>query len=460
MGAAPHNPGGFMAATSAQHIVRVTVRISAGAIHRDIDVALPTASTLAEVLPELSRLIDIPQIDRPWAASTAAGAPLDMYTPLHALRLFDGSVITFHPAQPPSPPVVRDAAESLTAAAAGAREVPGLDVAAGAVGAACIGLLAYRATGAPLACAAAALVAFAVAVAAERPPVSAAVFRLVPLAVGAAAGLWVAGPRAQWVAGTDPALGALAAAATSAATVAVGAALGLAGHGTVTWYLTCALLAAAGAAGAWFPAPLAPPAIVILAGLFTVMATPSVATRAAGLHIPRIPTAGEEFSSADGYQADVDQRSARAIDIAAALTCGVAACIVPALAALALPAAGGARSPGWAFALAMSTAGAVALHALRHHYPAPRVALAVIALAAAAACALIAARAPGSHPAMAVAAVSAALLAASAPLWAPHLTKLEPTTVVWFERAETAAIIAAVPLAVQLTGLFAAIRGL
>lgn len=449
-----------MAATSAQHIVRVTVRISADTTHRDIDVALPTASTLAEVLPELSRLIDVPQIDRPWAASTAAGAPLDLYTPLHKLRLFDGSVITFHPAQPPSPPVVRDAAESLTATAAGAREVAGLDVAAGAVGAACIGVLACGAAGAPFACAAVALVAFAVAVAAERPATAASVFRLVPAAVGAAAGLWVAGPRAEWVAGTDPALGALASAATAATVAAVGAALGLAGHGTVTCYLTCALLVAAGAAGAWFPAPLAPPAIVILAGLFTVMATPSVATRAAGLHIPRIPTAGEEFASADGYQADVDRRSARAIDIAAAMTCGVAACVVPALAALALSVAGAGRSPGWAFALSLSTAGAVALHALRHHYPAPRVALAAIALAAALACAYIAARAPGSHPAMTLATVGAALLAASAPLWAPHLAKLEPTTVVWFERAETAAIIAAVPLAVQLTGIFAAIRGL
>ena len=37
---------------------------------------------------------------------------------------------------------------------------------------------------------------------------------------------------------------------------------------------------------------------------------------------------------------------------------------------------------------------------------------------------------------------------------------VEPTTVVWFERAEIAATIAVIPLAVHLTGLFGLIRGL
>ena len=37
---------------------------------------------------------------------------------------------------------------------------------------------------------------------------------------------------------------------------------------------------------------------------------------------------------------------------------------------------------------------------------------------------------------------------------------MEPTTIVWFERAEIAATIAVIPLAVHLTGLFDMIRGL
>lgn len=444
-----------MAAASAHHVVRVTVRLSAGAIHRDIDVSLPTASTLAEVLPELSRMIDAPRVDRPWCASTAAGSPLDMHTPLHELRLFDGSLITFHPTEPPTPPVVRDAAESLTAVAAGAREVRGLDAAAGLVGAACAGVLAGRFAGGPAALsvsfAVAALCALALAAAAR----SRAVFAAAPFAAGAAAGTWVAGPRAEWLSPADPALGVLAAALVAAAAAAAGAWLRLAGPAAVALHLTCALLAAASAAGAWFPAPLAPAAIAILAGLFLVMGTPSVATRAARLAIPRIPTAGEEFAHADGYQADVDERSSRAVRIAAAITAGVAGCLIPACAVLAVAAAPGA----WAFTLLLSTAGALALHALRQHYPLPRAALAAATLCAVAGCAVIAAQ-PGAHPALAVIAAAAAALAGTAPLWAPHLPKLEPTTVVWFERAETAAIIAAVPLAVHLTGVFAAIRGL
>ncbi|QYH20231.1 hypothetical protein JKI95_04765 [Corynebacterium aquatimens] len=86
-----------MVATSAYHVVRVTVRVSVVTLHRDIDVTLPTSSTLAEVLPELARLIDIPEIHRPWVASTAAGMPLDMHTPLHRLKLADGSIITLSP---------------------------------------------------------------------------------------------------------------------------------------------------------------------------------------------------------------------------------------------------------------------------------------------------------------------------------------------------------------------------
>ena len=50
--------------------------------------------------------------------------------------------------------------------------------------------------------------------------------------------------------------------------------------------------------------------------------------------------------------------------------------------------------------------------------------------------------------------------AACAMLWARRIPELEPTTVVWFERAEAAAIIAVIPLSVALTGLFSLIRAL
>mgnify|MGYP002719820568 CR=1 FL=1 len=89
-----------MVATSAHHIVRVTVRISVVAFHRDIDVTLPTSSTLAEVLPELARLVELPEVHRPWQATTAGGAVLDMHTPLYALKLHDGATVSLHPQEP------------------------------------------------------------------------------------------------------------------------------------------------------------------------------------------------------------------------------------------------------------------------------------------------------------------------------------------------------------------------
>ena len=99
--------GRVLVATSAHHIVRVTVRVSVAAFHRDIDVTLPTSSTFAEVLPELARLVELPQIHRPWEISTAGGRPLDMHTPLYALKLHDGAVIALRPKEPIAPPVVR-----------------------------------------------------------------------------------------------------------------------------------------------------------------------------------------------------------------------------------------------------------------------------------------------------------------------------------------------------------------
>lgn len=395
-------------------------------------------------------MIDAPQIDRPWRASTAAGAPLEMHAPLHQLKLFDGAFITFHPEEPPTPPVVRDAAESLTAAAAGARETRGLDLAAGVVGACAIAALVSKAAPLPMAIFAGAALLLVTAVLRA----SGMLFLLATAGVSAAVGAWVAGPPRQWFGGTDVALGALGASATAAAAIAAGASVGLAAPAGVAAVLTCAVLTATGAIGAWLPGALAPAALTVLGGVCLVAATPRLATRAAGLEIPRIPTAGEEFSSADGYQADVDARSERAVALAAAISCAVAGCAIPALVACAW------RGGGWAFAFSLATAGAFGLHTLRHHYPLPRLALGAVTLAGIAGCVLAVVRTPGAHPAMVAVAAVAAACAADTPLWLPRLPKLEPTTVVWFERAEAAAIIAVIPLAVQLTGVFAAIRGL
>ena len=439
-----------LVATSAHHIVRMTVRVSAVSFHRDIDLTLPTSSTFAEILPELATYVELPRIHRPWEATTVGGEPLDMVTPLHKLKLRDGSVAVLRPQEVTEPPMVRDAAESLDAAAAGARDTRGLSVFASFAGCAGLAVVAGLFVSTPVALGLGVLALFALAMGAG----SRALFAPLPALAGAAVALWVAGEPAQWGGGADPALGVLAGATTACVLLAGGAVAGLAATFPATLTAALAVLLSAGACGAWLPARHAPAALAVLACLIAVLSTPAIATRAAGLKVPRVPTAGEAFTTADGYQVDVDRRSDRAVTIVAAISCAVAACLVPSI--LATVWDGGA----WPFAFAVCTAGALAIYAGRNHYPVPRAALTAAALGAVLACAVAVARSAHPHPVCIALAVVLALVAATASLWIPRVPELEPTTVVWFERAETAAIIAAIPLAVHLTGAFSMIRGL
>ncbi|WP_168160618.1 type VII secretion integral membrane protein EccD [Corynebacterium sp. HMSC05H05] len=433
-----------MVATSAHHIVRVTVRISVVTFHRDIDVTLPTSSTLSEVLPELARLVELPEVHRPWQATTAGGAVLDMHTPLYALKLHDGATVSLRPQEPTPPPVVRDAADALAGAADAARQVRGLDVAATFSGLAAVLLLARVFAPWPVALAAVALLALAVASIGR----SRAAFAAVPLLAGLAAGVWVAGGGGA----TSLGLGALAGLLTAAVSVGIGVALRLAGAAQVAFTVAVCVLAGTGAAGMWLPGPLAPPALTVLTGVLGVMATPGAATRAAGLTVPRVPTAGEEFDRSDDYQYDVDARSAAASTIAAAISAAIAVCCVPAL--LWLGRAGGA----WTFAFCLGVAAALVVYASRQHWSMPRACLTAVALSAVVAAS--AAAAQTGHAACIAVAALAALAAAATVAWAPRVPDVEPTTIVWFERAEIAATIAVIPLAVHLTGLFDMIRGL
>lgn len=435
-----------MVATSAHHIVRVTMRVSVAGFHRDIDVTLPTSSTFAEVLPELARLVDLPEIHRPWEVSTVGGAPLDMHTPLYQLKLFDGSAVALRPQEHVAPPVVRDAADALREVGHTARQLRGLDIAATYAGLVALFMCAGVFFTPAQALAVTGLVALCVAVVGA----SRAVYFAVPCCFALCAGLWVAGPDPQ---GADVAYGVFAAAA--AAALAAGAGMGMRLFGAAEAAFVCAVCAmvSCGALGVWLPAALAPAALTLLAAVLLVMATPGTATRVAGLAVPRVPTAGEEFDRADAYQLDVDARSRSAASVAAALSVAVTVCALPALARIAL--AGGV----WPFALCVCLAGALVVHASRHHWAVPRACLTAVALAAVVAAAVSAARGE-VHPAVMVIAMAVSLGAATAVVWAQRVGDLEPTTVVWFERAEAAAIIAFFPLAVHLTGLFDLIRGL
>lgn len=427
----------------------MTVRVSAVSFHRDIDLTLPTSSTFAEVLPELATFIDLPRIHRPWEASTVGGAPLDMHTPLHKLKLRDGAVTVLRPQESIEPPVVRDAAESLASAAVDTLDTTGLAHLSTFAGVCALTVLAWMFTSPAVALGIGALAVFALAVLSR----SSALYAPLPGVAAVAVACWVAGIPGAW-APVDIALGVFAGAATACTLVLLGAVLGLAGTFAAACTVTLSVLLSTGACGVWLPSAQAPAALTVLAGLLTVLSTPAVATRAAGLKVPRVPTAGEAFATADGYQPDVDERSARAITLVAAISCAVAACMLPAL--IATSWAGGA----WACALSVCTAGALGIYASRHHYPVPRAALVTAALGAVFACALAVARTESPHPAAIGVALLVTLIAATAVLWVAKIPELEPTTVVWFERAETAAIIAAFPLALHIAGLFALIRGL
>lgn len=440
-----------MVAASTHHVVRVTVRVSAVTYHHSIDVTLPTASTFAEILPELARLIDLPEIGRPWEFTTAGGAPLDPHTPLHNMRVRDGQVLALRPEEHVDPPVVRDAAESLAAASAGEGPRAGIDTVSSLAGIIAAGLLVAALTNLVIGIGAAALVALSIGAISR----SQTVFPAGAVLAGVACGTWAGGEEAlAWPINSSAALGVIAASATVAVLIGGGAVLRLVGTRCGTALLTVSALSAGGALGSWLPSPHAPAATVVLLGLTVVMLTPAVATRGAGLRIPRVPTAGQEFSIADDYQDDVDLRTRQARAITDGLGVGTAVCMIPALVSIA--AVGG----GWIFAFCLCVAGALIVHASRHHSTAPRLSLALSAVTAVACAVAAVARMGAAHPALLVLAGIVALTAASATIWARYVPDLEPTTLVWLERAEAAAIIAVMPLAVYLTGFFTLIRGL
>ena len=126
-------------------------------------------------------------------------------------------------------------------------------------------------------------------------------------------------------------------------------------------------------------------------------------------------------------------------------------CCVPALAWL------GWLGGGWVSVFGLCAAGALVLHSFRHYDTTSRIALAVTAYAAVA-CACLAVD-PGAHPAWLGFSFFVAALTLSAPLWSSRVPDLEPTSLVWLERAEAAAIIAVFPLGLFLMGAFDLIRG-
>ena len=440
---------------SVDHVLRLTVRFQVGGYHREADVALPAGSALADVIPEIVALVGAPRISRPWQAMTAAGTTLDAAVPLHQTQLDHGSVVVLTPRHEAGAPVVRDAAEAL-AETADLADPAGLAAAGAVSGAAAVLAIGAALVPASQALALAAAAALSVLVLRRGTRVLAPVAVVLAGLSAAAAVLEAARPEEV----ARPATVGLAAfTALGAAVVVLLFTVAIDGIGTRTAAASAALLGtgAVAAAGAFLPSQAAEPgtasaALVLAAGVVLMGQLPGLAVRGAGLRVPRLPTAGQDLSVADEAQPDVGTRARRARELHEGAAIGSVAAMLPALVVV------GGHGGGFAQGLCVAVAGAVLLHAARHRQAAAAWSWMVGGLTACV-CSAVAAAEPG-HPAQWAVALAVAAAGLTAPVWAPKVPDLEPTAVVWWERAESLALAASLPLAAHLAGLFLLIRGL
>lgn len=427
------------------HAVRVTARIQVGNFHREVDLSLPSGTTMADALPEILALAQAPRITRPWRAATAAGVMIDQAVPIHLTPLEHGSVFVLTPAEPVDAPIVRDSAEALAdSVSPGAGAVGGAQAATIAGIAGAVGLL-TAVTDLVLALAGGAAVAL-VLVTWHRHAQSLAI---VAIFLATAAGFVLVEPAGWQDAAWAVIAGGTAGVSAHLVCVLLGVLRPRAGAAVAVVLLTG--LVAAG--GMFLPGWTAVPAVVLLFALLVITVGPSLVTSWAGLKVPVLPTAGQDLAVSDGHQSDVDKRATRAIHLADGGSLGLAAVTVPAVAAL------GWHGGGWAQAACVLFAAAILLHAGRHAAPIPAWSLTIMGVAAGAASVLATVRGD-SHPVMYVVATLVAVVALTSLWWAPRVRDLEPTTVVWLERAEFTALLACLPVLVQLMGVFAWIRGL
>lgn len=435
------------------HSVRVTVRIHAGQTRKEADISLPLSSSLGEVLGELLVLVDVPPAPILWRATTAAGKTISMTTPLDRTSVEEGSVLVLSPDAPAPAPIVRDAAEAL-AADVSATQLSGLAGLWGVAGLIAGGGLLAATLSPTVGCAATALLALVLAVWTRRGSLLATAHAAAGLAGGLATGAaFVAGP-----AGTAVSAAPVVGAATAVGATAVLSHLvrigGLRDRATAaTW----CLLVLVGLLG---PAPLLAATVGLLAG------APLLTTRLAGLRVPQLPTAGQDLSISDEVPTDNALAARRAGQAYEGIAVGCAVAGAPALLLVALN-ANAAATQGASQALCVSIAGGVIVHAARHARPIAAWALGIYGLAAASASVAVPLHewqrlsAPTTETwVLSVIAGLIVVAMLSVPVWAGKLRQIEPTTIVWFERAEALALAACLPLAAHLAGLFEFIRGL
>lgn len=435
------------------HSIHVTVRIHAGQTSKEADVSLPLSSSLGEVLGELLVLVDVPPAPILWRATTAAGKTISMTTPLDRTSLEDGSILVLSPDAPTPAPTVRDAAEAL-AAEASTTQLSGLAGFWGVLGLIAVGALLAAGLSSSIGCAAAALLGLMLAAWTRRGSLLATAH----VAAGLAGALSTGAPAATGPAGTViPAAPLVGAAAAVGAVAVLSYVVRIGGLRAQSSAATWCLLALVGVLG---PAPLLAVTLVLLA------ASPLLTTRLAGLRVPQLPTAGQDLSISDEDPTDNSLKARRAGQAYEGIAVGCTLAGIPCLFLLALNAHADATVVA-SQALCLSIAGGVIVHAARHARPIAAWALGIYGLSAASAAVTVSLRewqllsAPTTGTwVLSVIAGLIVVAMLSVPVWAGKLQQIEPTTIVWFERAEALALAACLPLAAHLAGLFEFIRGL
>jgi type VII secretion integral membrane protein EccD len=449
--------GGFTKATVATDSARV-------------DLALPHAASLGELLPELLRLTGAAPASaaRGWELSRLGQPPLDCEAPVADLGLFDGELIYLAPrALHPRRAVFDDVADAIGEAAAeragnwtqGYTRTTGLVLGAALLLAAAA-VIPLVGGGVATACgfSAAAVLTGLAAIASRAFGDAAAGAALAALAAAfaSASGYAVLGPHG------DGAARMVMAAAVGAAV----AALGLVVTGDYGYVFTGLILVGAVGVAAglgsllWHAAPASIAAFTVAGVVLLAPLGPLASLRLAGVALPTVPGTVAELRAEAGTDVDgetVVARARRANDYHSALVISAVTAVVAATAVIA------ARHDVYGRALCLCAALALCLRARLYTVAAQRLALLLGGSTAFAV--LVSVVAAGEHtPAGRAAVALGALGAAGAAAFVSGLVVPGRHTAPYWGRAldwlETLALTAIVPLAVAVPGWYAYFHGL
>ncbi|MBC3186006.1 type VII secretion integral membrane protein EccD [Corynebacterium sp. zg-331] len=423
------------------------MRLHAGSYRREADLAVPAHSSLSEVLDELLALCGAPLLTRPWQALTAGGQVIEPTTALAHTGLRDGDTLLLGPQRERVHPVLLDATEALTEETTrSARPVPPSFLAHVTATTALFILVVALSHWLPLWVAFLPTTIAALILTLWTHPLP-GVIATGTACAGASGFFWIyRGQPQDW-----PAYALLTGLLSTAAALVL---FGLAAHGLPIRFIAvastvCVLVSSAVAA--WFVLRdlSGTAALTTLLGFFLVALSPRLATACAGLAPPRLPSAGQDLGLSDAPLPHIEGRARRARLLYEGIHLGLALIVVPALLGIGFTASRSPAGLGFGIALVCGIGLIFALHALRHPHPLVLCSHAAVSLAA------IAALAVAAGSSLAVLAIAGILCLAgmSMPWWLPRLPAPEPTQLLWWERLESLAIAAIVPLCLHLAGV-------